>query len=331
MHAFPLAAARTEVVTSASGRARRARPRGDAPSPLRPPRHQPAPRHTSPARAPPTPGPPRRHRHRRRVAIQRIAIAAATAAPHADPLAQFGPVHGTFADVVHRVAALAGIAVDSCHRRRRTRPNCRIGSDPCHASPRPRWDAALRLHSSRRTRHDTGRRLRNPAPARSRAPARALRIPAPRPARCAGTRRKSRCRKCRRDPALRPSRRAPGSPPPRVRCRPVPTSKYTISRSVLPPPAGTSPGNAWDNAPTTRSWIRIAVVKRMPQAAGKRALTTDASGSTRSMQRWMPALMWIASDFVTTKLVRPSDRNGWCCIAPVGRFSAARTCGSEPV
>ena len=36
----------------------------------------------------------------------------------------------------------------------------------------------------------------------------------------------------------------------------------------------------------------------------------DASGSTRSMQRWMPALIWIESDFVTTKLVKPSDRNG---------------------
>ena len=41
--------------------------------------------------------------------------------------------------------------------------------------------------------------------------------------------------------------------------------------------------------------------------------------------------MWIASDWVTTKLTSAIARNGWCGIEPVGRFKAARTCGSEPV
>ena len=80
--------------------------------------------------------------------------------------------------------------------------------------------------------------------------------------------------------------------------------------SVLPPPAGTVPGSACASAPSTMSWMRIAVVMRMPQDAGNREFTTEASGSTRSMQRMMPALMWIASDCVTTKLVSPNDRNG---------------------
>ena len=78
------------------------------------------------------------------------------------------------------------------------------------------------------------------------------------------------------------------------------------------------------------SWIRIAVVMRMPQEAGKLEFTTEASGSTRSMQRMMPALMWIASDCVTTKLVSAERQERMVAHAPVGRFNAARTCGSEP-
>jgi hypothetical protein len=44
------------------------------------------------------------------------------------------------------------------------------------------------------------------------------------------------------------------------------------------------------------------------------------------MQRRIPALMWMPSVCVTTKLVRASERNGWCGIEPVGRLSAERTC-----
>ena len=73
-----------------------------------------------------------------------------------------------------------------------------------------------------------------------------------------------------------------------------------MTTSTPEPATGTFPGIALVSAPRIKSCTRIAVVNRMPQAAGKLALTTEASGNTRSMQRNMPALMWIASDWVTT-------------------------------